>query len=206
MRLLASLFVALVVMSASTANAALLNLTVTYPLVTADFLFAQYDADGGPGGTTGLFQADGFVTNWNPGTGVITLGTFGTYHIDVVVDPGTGAAISGNLSIFADLDNDTVNELVATSNAIAAWGFGVEDKFEAVFVSQGGYAPLGSLVGTIVDARHIPNFNGVDPVFTADFVSDGLKSDSFFVVPLPAASWMGLTLIGAVAAMRRRNA
>ncbi len=204
MRLLASLFVALVVMTASTANAALLNLTVTYPLVTADFLIATYDADGGPSGN-GLFQADGFVTNWNPGTGVITLGTFGTYEIDVVVDPGTGAAISGTLSIFADLDNDTVNELIVTSNAIAAWGFGVEDKFEAVFISQGGYAPAGSPVGTIIDARHIPNFNGVDPVFTADFSSDGLKSDSFIVVPLPAAAWMGLPLLGA-AMLRRRNA
>lgn len=207
------LIVAVLFSTAASTFAAPLNLSVDYPLVTADFLSVSYDADGA--GANGLLTGTAFTTNYNlDGSGSVGLSQFGDFTVSIVINPATGFGISGSLLMTGDINNDTANEVLFSSNTLTDFGFGIDDKFEATFRSDG----TGSLAGSsgsqfsvILDARQISQFNGpIEPFFTHDFgPSTGLKADVFVgprLVPLPAAAWLAMPGILAVIARTRRTA
>jgi hypothetical protein len=190
-------------------QAELLNLRVTYPLITADFLTARYDNDGA--GANGKFTATAWTDNWNPnGSGSVGLNTLGDFNLEIVIVPDDGQAVSGTLYMTGDSNNDLVSELLVKSGKILAFGFGIDDKFEAKFEQEDGtLAPAGAVIGLIINAQHIPAFgplgSPVMPYFTIDFstATTGLRKVDLFVMPEPATVW--LTVSGLIVlAVRRR--
>ena len=202
-------YVAVVVVIATSAQAALLNLNATYPLVTADLLTVSYDANGF--GANGRMDASAWVDNWNPdGSGSLSMDPLGTFTAVFEIVPATGVGVSGTLLVTGDVNpDDGVLETLISSSTLIAFGFGVEDKFEAVFLQESGsLAPAGATIGVIIDARNITQFNSPTlPFFTDDFQSTGTKADMFVTGQIPEPGTLlllGTGVLGAFGYVGRR--
>lgn len=194
---------ALVLATACVAPAAPLDLTVDYPLVNSPFLSTAYDAEWGVG--VGRLVITAYPSDYNPdGSSMAFIYGDSQYVLTIGVVPATGEALWGSLVVTGDLDDGAGLKTLFSSDQLVAFGFGVQDKFEAKFIQESGaFAPIGAEIGTIADARYLFPL-GVEPSFTADFGGSGSKSDTF-VVPEPVSMLLTLPCLVLAAVRRRRR-
>lgn len=182
------------------ALAAPLNLTQQFPDIQVSDLDINHDAGTGSftaAATSGdlfSFSADGSSStehfDW-------------TYSLDASLDT-TGALNSGSLAI-----QDGSNNTQLTGN-LSAFGYlndpeGNSDVFEFQFDVTGGALDndFGTLGGIIIVTKNDSNFDGN---FGSSFSATSQSSDTFAVVPVPAAVWLfGSGLLGLVTMARRRR-
>ena len=200
------------VVSASAARAdSLLDLELDYPLIVAQFGQLSYDADGAASGN-GLLTATAFTTSYDlDGFGTNPMYNMGTFNLSIEIIPSTGGLVYGSpdnhVLVTGDITDDGTNNVVTLleSTKVKRFGYGTEDKFEVTFVLENGalHAPTAQM-NIIMDARHIPLFNDpIEPFFTQDFTSTGLKADIF--VPTPAAAWVALPALAWVVIRSRKR-
>lgn len=186
--------------SSASAFAAPLNLVSVNPDVASGFLAVTYNS------TSGVFIAQGVTQNlFLPDNSTVALGSTRQFLLTAVIDNAGNLAGPGSLTVRGDYN--VADELLFSSNAIVAFGFGATNKFEFVFSQQAGsLAPVGTQIGTILVDQNL-SFPGGVPSFQTSF-SDviipgfgGGNADTF--VPAPSAA--GLALVGGVLASRRRR-
>lgn len=208
MRCILSVIVVLLA-CAGVAQASPLNLSVSYPLVTADYLSASYDANG-VNANLGRMTATAYVDNWTPTSSSASLDLipFGSFQAIFEIVPTTGVATGGSLYVTGNMDglnNDA--ELLISSSTLVGFSWGGANIFNAVFRQDTGtaFAPQGAGIGLIMDVRGLPT--GQTLTFSQDWgPSDELKAD-LFVMAIPEPATMSLLGIGAgvLAFFRRRS-
>lgn len=186
--------------SSASAFAAPLNLVSVNPDVASGFVAVEYNA------TTQVFTAQGVTQNlFLPDNSTVGLGSTRSFLLTAIIDNSGNIAGAGSLTVRGDYN--VADELLFSSNAIVAFGFGSPSTFEFVFTQQAGsLAPVGTQIGTILrDANLV--FPGGVPSFQSSFADviipgfGGGNADTF--VPAPSAA--GLALVGGALAARRRR-
>ncbi len=193
------LLVAVVCLCASVASADRLNLSHPhYPLVASDFIQVDYDADGGAGGM-GLLTAVGYAADLQEFEGDSQI-IDGDFILTVVINPTTGAGISGELVVSEWWD---VSSDLFYSADLTAFGWGTlegDDVFEATFIQDGNMmASDGDDLGVILALASID----APWDFSQDFSNSGYGTSQSFYMPEPTT--MIVMSIAGIGLLRRRR-
>jgi hypothetical protein len=191
-----------VVSAASTANAALLNLTGGRPDLTASGVIVTYDA------SSDVFRATGVIASLDypgsPSPDFPSSAINGTFDINVQID-GSGAFKSGgSLTITGSIPSRGINNQVLLSGTISGFGFNPTTgsrRFEFRFNDLDGalQADFGASVGVILNTGSI-NFPGhFANNFQNAVIMPGVgagSADTFAEVPEPTAllSWAAVSI------------
>lgn len=185
------------VLTTSHVHAALLGLVQQPPDITSQFILVNY--------ASGVFDALGTPTAFDI-DGVAppdySINSPKSFHLQASINSGTGALISGTLSITGKIPALSANSGTLLTGNLTAFGFQNSggDIFEFKFQPTGGdlASYFGTLGGVILDAAG-SNFNGS---FTSSFTNDPNKlgfgvggADTFAV---PEASSICLVLASGV--------
>jgi hypothetical protein len=206
-RLALGVAVLLPLCGSSAASAALLNLNQYPPDITSSFISVSYSG--------GAFSATGFPTAFDvdgtppPDYSIVQVapGVPASFSISLIVNPATGAAISGTLNITGKIDPIATSGVLLTGD-IADWGYldpPGGDLFEFEFDLTGGdllaYFP-GAKAGVILDAVG-SGFNGT---FEGEFSNAGSGQADAFAEAVPEPSTLCLLILGSLAFLvwRRR--
>lgn len=185
-------------LSASALAQAPLNLVPGTPDVASGFIAVDYNA------TTGLFTAEGFTQNLNlPPT--IPMGQR-EFRITAIIDNLGQLAGPGSLTVRGDYLG--IDQVLFSSNDIDAFGYDSFNRFEFLFTQQSGnLATAGASVGTILADPNLV-FPGGVPNFSQSFSGrlfpggpGAAVADTF----VPAPGTLVVTVLGGLAAMRRRR-
>ncbi len=199
-------FVLLMVQTAGTASADLLNLPFPhYPRVWNIAIGVSYTLPDNPSPTdTGDFTAIGYSSQqYTDGEGSLVI-LDGDFVLNAVLRQD-GTFVSGDLTVDGDwLNPDT--SLLFHSSKLTAFGYGGDDLFEFKFTEEGNYlAPDGENVGVILAGTSIPQFDETHPpVFTSSFDNMYDGTANVFYMPEPTTCLLlGLASLG-LARVRRR--
>jgi len=194
--------VSFIFISAGAAQGDLLNLSRDhYPRIYTGSILVTYDADGA--GDKGLLIAEGWPMAVDS-SDVDTVDLLdGIFYLECVIDPATGAAESGSLTVTGDLDGVNTVTLME-STILTAFGSGAEDLFEFKFTQEGAtpLVPDTDTIGVILDGREVLDFSVPD--FSSDFTNDGWGNAESFYMPEPTT--MVLVGLGGIGILRRRHA
>jgi len=194
--------VSFIFISAGAAQGDLLNLSRDhYPRIYTGSILVTYDADGA--GDKGLLIAEGWPMAVDS-SDVDTVDLWdGIFYLECVIDPATGAAESGSLTVTGDLDGVNTVTLME-STILTAFGSGAEDLFEFKFTQEGTtpLVPDTDTIGVILDGREVLDFSVPD--FSSDFTNDGWGNAESFYMPEPTT--VVLVGLGAIGILRRRHA
>lgn len=189
--------------SALPAHAALLSLNTALPDLQSDSLALAYDAAGNNLTLSESSAGNYFITL--DGNSFNTLSDV-SFSLTATIDQA-GALSGGN---FAITGQSTALGIPATttllSGAVSGFGYqdgGPVDLFEFEITNLAG--ELAGLYGSTALVHATTEFGGTfNNSFSADF-SAAAYSDTFAVVPVPAAIWLlGSGLIGLAGIARRR--
>ena len=187
---------------AGVATAAPLNLVPTYPDATSGAIWVSYNA------SSQQFRAVGRAQQLRTDAVTATSLFGGQFLIEAMIS-NAGNLVAGS-STMRVLRGGANPATIFSSSSVSLFGFGITNRFEFVFASDGTGIDLlaGAPIGTILTGNGL-SFAGGLPSFQSSFSNQigftgtGAGVADSFIVPAPgAAAALGL---GGLVALRRRR-
>lgn len=180
------------------ANAALVGVNLhDYPDLTSQFIFVEYDA------ASDVLLASGFaLTLDDDGMGPAENIAGGSFELELSIDEN-GVFGGGTLEIGGTIASLGYNSGNLLSGTISDFGYAEDGSgvLDFLFEVSGGDA-MALYAG--LPTGGIMTFTGFTGSWASSFTNGGTGNADVAPVPVPAALWLLLSAIGAVAGLRRR--